>query len=649
MCGIAGLISRLGVERTGRILQNMVARIGHRGPDAQAVKVLDLPGGRTLGLGHTRLSIIDLATGDQPLISADGRYSLIFNGEIYNYLELKSELQGMGVVFRTSSDTEVLLEAYIRWGVDALARLRGMFAFALWDNREQSLTLARDHFGEKPLFVCEQGDNLFFASEIAALAAGPEGDLEVDSVSLASFLMWKYVPEPSTFVKGMRQLKPGTYAVWQGGRLQEKRFYQPPAHTGMSGNGRTSEAQIDEFRERLTHSVRLRMRSDVEVGAFLSGGLDSSVIVSLMVAETEKQVKTFSVGFKEKGFDELWAARIVAGEFGTDHHEIVIEPQHYLDTFEKATWHRGAPMSEFADVPVFYLSQLAARSLKVVLSGEGADELLGGYPKHWGERIVKRMHRLSHPALDRIGLDMARMLLPVGNHRIESMMRALGERRFIGRQAAWFGSVPSRELEAIAPNVSHLSQMRGVWPEDPGADTETLSRSLLFDQMVWLPSTLLARADRMTMANSLEGRMPFLDPDLAAFVATLPPDAFIEQRIGKKILRRAMGHVIPQQIIDRPKHGFRVPISAWFRDELREFAHDTLLSPSARVLQFLSAAKLTEILREHDRGERDRHREIWSILSLEIFLRQLGNNFASPIGPAVPAPIHLSSPSLAVH
>jgi asparagine synthase (glutamine-hydrolysing) len=638
MCGISGVISDRGPEWVNDRLNAMVSRIQHRGPDEQGATLLDIANGAILGLGHTRLSIIDLAQGHQPFTSADGRYVLIYNGEIYNYLELRAQLESAGHVFRTHSDTEVLLEAVIAWGYEALPKLRGMFAFALWDHKEQSLCLARDHFGEKPLLYAEQDGGLAFASELPALAAGLERPLEIDDQALATYLVWKYLPGPKTLAKGVRQLRPGHYAVWRNGVLNEERFYAPPRHVGLKGGSQAlGEDQVREFRELLTDSVRLKMRSDVEVGAFLSGGLDSSVVVALMAAETPKQVKTFSVGFKEQKFSELWAARMISRRYNTDHHEIVIEPHHFIEAFDTATWHRGAPMSEYADVPVYWLSRLAAEQVKVVLSGEGSDEMLAGYPKHWGDGLVSRVHRFSPAAMDRMGLKLARSVLPRNNHRIESLLRALGQRPFAQRQAAWFGSVEPRDLQSLAPGLSAQSGATHEWPEDPGEQADGLSRALLFDQMVWLPNTLLERADRMLMAASVEGRMPFLDPNLAELVSRLPRAAFLNGRTGKMILRRATADLIPEEIVRRPKHGFRVPIASWFRNEMREFVHDNLLSPNARVLDFIPAAKLREILSEHETGARDRNRELWSILALEFFLRHVANNFAPQTARSVAA------------
>ncbi len=626
MCGIAGFLGRASVADATGAVRRMVARLRHRGPDHQAVEPLEVSEDLVLALGHTRLAIIDAAGGNQPFYSSDGRYALVYNGEIYNYLELRDELQALGVVFHTRSDTEVLLQACITWGPKALARFRGMFAFALWDHQDRSLLLARDHFGEKPLFYHLGSDGLSFASELGALLANPLINATLDSDALADYLIFKYAPGTGSLVRNVKQIRPGNYAVYANGSLTESAYYRPPAHSPSDSTAKSEADLIEAFRAKLTESVRLRMRSDVEVGSYLSGGIDSSAIVSLMSKETHRKVKTFSVGFKDAAYDELWAARMMAKHIDTDHHEVVVEPHHYIDYFARATWHRGAPLSELADIPLFCLGRLASQSVKVVLSGEGSDELLAGYPKHWGERYVGRYHRIAPRAVDTLNAKIGRRLAP-GNHRVESLARALTERDFVDRQAAWFGSVSRADFKQIAPQLIRSAGQDIIWPDDPGARVSSLSRVLLFDQMVWLPGTLLPRGDRMAMAWAVEGRVPFLDPELAAFIARLPDNMLLRGRTGKWILRRAMDPFIPSAIIDRPKHGFRVPFADWLRSDLREFVHDNLLSPSTHSRSLVDQQRINAMLLEHDCGKRDRAREIWSLLSLEIFLQQLDTAF----------------------
>jgi asparagine synthase (glutamine-hydrolysing) len=620
MCGIVGFTGRSD-EATAR---RMIAAVAHRGPDGSGLWTAPAGTDRTLALGHTRLAIIDLSPealqpfhrAPGPAGGAGGR-AIVFNGEIYNYLELRAELAAAGYAFRTTSDTEVLLAAWDAWGPDCLSRLRGMYAFAIWDPRDATLNLARDPFGKKPLLYFRAGDDIVFASELEALAVHPAFDPAIDPAALGQYLLYKYVPGPATLVAGVRELPPGHLARWQAGRLTIARHYRPPAAATRRLPWRP--ATVTAFRAELAEAVRLRLRSDVPLGAFLSGGLDSSAIVALMAEQSGQPVRTFSIGFREAAFSELWAARLVAERFQTEHHELEMTPADFLDNFEAVTRHRGAPLTEMADIPVYLLSRLAARHVKVVLSGEGSDELLAGYPKHWGDLAVARYQRVAPAALDSPVLGGAASLAGYGGRRLQVMLRAAQERDFVNRQAAWFGLMSRAEARRLCPG---LPVRDFVWAEDPG-DADPLQRALMFDKTVWLPGTLLERGDRLTMAASIEGRMPFMDTALAAFVARLPPQAFLAGRTGKQVLRRAMAATLPAEVLRRPKSGFRVPVHEWLRGRLRGFLHDMLLAPSAELAPYCDRAVLGRLVAEHESGRRNREKELWSLLALEIFLRGL--------------------------
>jgi asparagine synthase (glutamine-hydrolysing) len=601
----------------------MTDALQHRGPDGSGHYLAVAEASqKTIALGHRRLSIIDLATGDQPLHIDSGRYSIIFNGEIYNYVELRAELKALGQVFRTQSDTEVLLRAYSAWGHACLSRLRGMFAFAIWDRERQELVLARDPFGKKPLLYFRTDDDIVFASELRGLVVHPSFKCAISEEALARYFVWKYVPGSSTLIEDVEEVPPGHFALWRKDGFTVSRYYRAPEPPSQPADRKPLGAEtVRTFRAKLAEAVRLRLRSDVPLGAFLSGGIDSSAIVALMASQTAAPVKTFSIGFAEEEYSELQAARLIAERFRTDHHEQIIVPENFLDRIEEVSWHRGAPLTEMADVPLYLLSRLAARHVKVVLSGEGSDELLAGYPKHWGELSVLGYQRRFPPVFD-IALSGIERMLPYRFRRLAILLRVARERDFVGRQAAWFGLMGRTEASRLCPGLFERYQPF-VWSDDLDESSDPLSRSLRFDKTVWLPGTLLERGDRMTMAASIEGRMPFMDTELCEYVTSLAPPAFLDGRTGKQVLRLAMADLLPREIRERPKVGFRVPVHEWLRGRLKSFAGDRLLGPSSNVAAYCDRRYLHKLWTEHQRKVRNREKELWSILALEIFLGQL--------------------------
>jgi len=569
MCGIAGFSSLSDtLEVTQNTLKRMTTAIAHRGPDGSGHFISKHTQGQTIALGHRRLSIIDLGTGDQPMHFDDEAFSLVFNGEIYNYVELREELKALGCTFRTTSDTEVLLQAWVTWGDDSLKKFRGMFAFALWDKAQQTLFLARDHFGKKPLFYFITEGEIVFGSELAALAEHPSLNRDIDPSALADFMLWKYVPGARTLLGAVQEIPPGHFGSWAQGKLSIKRYYEVADHeTNVQAQRPLNDDTVRDFRAALTEAVTIRLRSDVPLGAFLSGGIDSSAIVALMTQITGKPVQTFSVGFHEKEYSELWAARLIADRFKTDHHEIKISPEDFIGELETVTWQRGAPLTEMADLPVYALSKLAAEKVKVVLSGEGADELLGGYPKHRAENLIDRFHGVVPPFMDGAIASVGERL-PYKYRRLAILTRAIKNRDFVARQAAWFGLMNIDEAKTLCPQL-FADYKPFEWEEDPGTAGGSLTRSLKLDKTVWLPGTLLERGDRMTMAASIEGRMPFMDTHLAQFCSTLHKDALISKGQGKYILRQAMKNDLPDEILNKPKAGFRVPVHEWLRSSLQ--------------------------------------------------------------------------------
>jgi asparagine synthase (glutamine-hydrolysing) len=619
MCGIFGWVLGATRRQNPETLVRLTDLMSHRGPDGSGYWLRETSDERfQIGFGHRRLSIIDIGGGAQPMSSEDGRFTLIFNGEIYNYVELRQELVALGHRFRTNSDTEVLIEAYRAWQFDAVRRFRGMFGFALWDEATQQLILARDAFGKKPLFVAEQQGVLLFGSEIEPLVQFPGFNRAFDSEALGHYLLNRYVPGPSTFFRAVKKLLPGHYAVWQGGTLKTTRYFRPPLATTVPDIKSFDDA-VRLFEEAFDEAVRIRMRSDAPFGAYLSGGIDSSAVVATMVKHSTEPVRTFSVGFRESEYSELDHARVISGKFGTVHNELFVEPDSFMDHWSTAVLRRGAPVSEASDVPIFMLSEMASRSVKMVLTGEGADELMGGYPKHRAERWIGLYQWLMpHLLHERLIYPLARSL-PYGMRRVKILAFAAGERDPVNRMRAWFGGLSVGESEAM------LGRLLSATPPDLfpySSDIESsLRRTLFFDQTSWLPDNLLERGDRMMMAGSIEGRMPFMDTVLAGVVARFPDEFLTGGRGGKTVLRAAMDKILPPEIVRRKKVGFRVPIGEWFRGPYRDFLQDMLASETSRLAKIVSRPKLRGLVTEHLNARQNHERILWSLANLEMFLR----------------------------
>ena len=618
MCGIFGWALAAADRQSGDTLARITDLMAHRGPDGAGYSLSDTADGRfQIGLGHRRLSIIDIGGGHQPMSSEDGRFIVTFNGEIYNYIELREELLALGHCFRTTSDTEVLIEAYRAWNLDAIGRFRGMFAFALWDAETQRLVLARDAFGKKPLFLTARPAALLFASEIEPLVQFPGFDRTFNIEALGHYLLNRYVPGPATFFRAVTKLQPGHFAVWRAGSFTITRYFTPPfANTLPDVN--SFEDAVRMFETTFDEAVQIRMRSDAPFGAYLSGGIDSSAVVATMVRHSSVPVRTFSVGFREAEYSELDHARIVAEQFGTDHQELVVEPGAFMDDWQTAVLRRGAPVSEASDIPIFMLSKLASRSVKMVLTGEGSDELLGGYPKHWAEPWVSLYQRLMPGVLHEQLVSPLVRALPYGMRRVKVLASAAGERDLANRMRVWFGGISVKEREAIMGRKASLT------PPDPYPFSSMLSglrQTLFFDQTSWLPDNLLERGDRMMMAGSIEGRMPFMDVVLAGVVARFPDHFLIGAKGGKAVLRACMEKLLPPKILYRKKVGFRVPFGLWVRGPYREFAQDMLGSETSQLARICRQAKLRSLLSEHLKGWQNHERILWSLINLEIFLR----------------------------
>jgi asparagine synthase (glutamine-hydrolysing) len=622
VCGIAGFIGHPWPQGEGEAaLRAMAAALVHRGPDDEGFLLATThSGSHQLGLAHRRLSIIDLATGHQPLGNEDGSVQIVFNGEIYNFQSLRQELEVLGHRFATHSDTEVIVHAWEQWGSDCVSRLRGMFAFALWDGGRETLFLARDRFGKKPLFLCEVAGRLLFASEIKAILAVPGVDRHVDTNALCDYFAYRYVPGPATLLRGIRKLMPGCCATWQSGTLVETR-YCSPADQQPWQPGALPPDPVGVFLDRLEEAVRIRMVADVPFGAFLSGGIDSSAVVALMTRHSSQPVKTFSVGFAEATYSELGYARAIARQFGTDHHELVVSQDRLMQHLPALVRYRDAPVAEPSDIPIYLLAVEARKTVKMVLTGEGSDEFLGGYPKHVFERHVGAYQRL--PAMVR-----QRLIEPIVNaapyrfRRAKTAMVNLGLERFSERMPRWFGAMSDRERSALVALPCTPGPRGGFQFETP-VDNSALRRILYFDQTSWLPDNLLERGDRMTMAASIEARMPFMDHELAAFVSTLPDHYRVHGRVTKFILREAMKRVLPAAILERPKVGFRVPVNEWFRTGMRDYLYDHLAGGDSRTACYYHRPALLATIAAHASGRHNHEKLLWTLLSLEVWQREV--------------------------
>lgn len=598
----------------------MTDAISHRGPDGEGACIDVSSAGDQVALGHRRLAIIDPAGGAQPMHSADGNLSIVFNGEIYNFRELRAELAARhGSRFRTDCDTEVLLEAYRIHGADCLPLLRGMFAFAIWDRARQSLFLARDPLGKKPLFLLTFDDGFAFASEIKSLLAcsqrlGRSPALNVSA--LPGYFLYRYVPGPETFFDGVRKLPPGCFATWSVREpLSVQAYYELPHPTPAAG--RTVEGAIEGYRQELERAVNDRLVSDAPFGAFLSGGVDSASIVGLMARRLSNPVRTFSIGFAEDASSELPAARRVAQAFDTDHTELVVSSHDILHNIEDAIRACDAPVSEPASIALLLLSREASRSVKMVLSGEGADETMGGYGKHSLERFAALYARA--PSALRTFMSRTLSSLPGGMaKKLGASLETLGVADRDLRHALWFGGLRPQELGAMAGKRAYAAN--ASVSRDRMHDFDSLLR---FDQLSWLPDNLLERGDRMTMAASIEARMPFMDQDLIALSWTIPGAWKVRGFTGKWLLRRAMKGVLPDHVLHQRKRGFPMPVAAWVRGPLKQEMHDVLLGPDSVAAAVLGRQDVAALLAAH-LGGADRSKALWQLYNLNKFCSLYG-------------------------
>ena len=625
MCGIAGFV-RLDRPAQRSLVEAMCDQIRHRGPDDEGVYV---DGG--CGIGMRRLSIIDLSTGHQPISNEDGSVWIVFNGEIYEYQELRADLMARGHRFQTSSDTETLVHLYEQEGVEGLKRLRGMFAFAIWDARQSRLLLARDRFGKKPLYYAVLPTGIWFGSEISCLrTAGVP--LETDAEALRLYFEFNYIPDPLTAYRAIRRVPAGCWLTYQRGTVQQGRYWRMPVPVAEPAPGLTHAEAVVRVREKFDEAVRIRMIADVPLGAFLSGGIDSSSVVASMARQSPEPVKTFSIGFEESRFNELPYAKMVAEKYATEHHEIVVRPDS-IGIVQRLMKHFGEPFADASAIPTFIVSEFAARSVKVALSGDGGDELFGGYTSL---QQVERLSPLDRvPQSARLAMSWISDRLPYsayGKNFLYMMGRRSGLDRYFAFNYAPF-HMSSRLLrpEWMMPAESGFLARAlpdCILPEDAG----TLSQAMYWEATANLTGDMLVKVDRMSMANSLEVRCPLLDHELAEFAATIPHAWKIAGGQGKRILLEALGDRLPPALLNRPKWGFGVPLADWFRGELREFLWDHVTAAQFLDRGIVSPGFLRILLEEHDSGRRDNSHWLWSLLVLSLWFQEVGQPAPQAVG-----------------
>jgi len=617
MCGIAGFYLREG-GATLSAVRTMCDPIRHRGPDDEGYHV---EGGSAIGM--RRLSIIDLSTGHQPMTNEDQSIWVVFNGEIYNYRELRRDLLGRGHRFATNSDTETLIHLYEEQGTEGLQRLRGMFAYAVWDSRRRRTFLARDRFGKKPLYYALLPQGLYFGSELKCLqAAGVPR--EIDAEALRLFFEFTYIPEPLSCLKAVRKLPAGSWLTYDAdGTVRQGRYWQFPTPVAETPADFSEADVCARLRAKFDESVRIRMIADVPLGAFLSGGIDSSSVVASMALASPEPVRTFSIGFEENDFNELEYAAMVARQYRTEHHEIVVRPD-AVDLVSRLVRHFDEPFGDSSAIPTFIVSEFAVQHVKVALSGDGGDELFAGYDRFQALDRLRKLGRLPRPL--RAAISWVADRLPYsayGKNYLHMLSRSTAlERYFESNFAPWFLRQELLQKDWMLPaDSAFLIRSLGDYllPGNPSL----LSQALFFETTQNLPGDMLVKVDRMSMANSLEVRCPLLDQELGELAASIPHAWKIRDGKGKYILLRALGDRLPPALLTRRKMGFGVPLSLWFRGALRSFLWDYLTSTSFAGRGIVSPNFVKQMLQEHDSGRRDNSHWLWSLLMLELWFRQL--------------------------
>ncbi len=621
MCGICGIINRTDEPVARDVLLRMRDALAHRGPDDAGCHV---DGG--VGLAMRRLSIIDLSSGHQPIFNEDGTIAIVFNGEIYNYRELRQDLVARGHRFQTQTDTEVIVHLYEDHGPQCVDRLNGMFGLAIWDSRNQRLLLARDRLGIKPLYTAHTGDVFLFGSELKSLLQHPAVRPEMDPEAISEYLTYEYIPAPRTAFRGIAKLPPGTRVVWEDGVARSESYWDVSflPDPALGNEPTCAEAIRSRFRE----SVRVRLRSDVPLGVLLSGGIDSSSVVATM-HQLGVPIDTFSIGFDDRDYNELDAAGEIAEAFGTNHHFLTLTAADVKRLLPTLVGFLDEPLADASVIPTFLVSQLARQHVTVALSGDGGDETFGGYETYRAHKLARVYRRL--PSAARETLRHAVSLLPPSRSHMGFSFRA---RKFTSgarfrpavANSLWWGAYSPEQKQQLAGERLRGLNGNGRDPfaavtriEEQFQGDDLLDRIFYCDLKLYLQDDLLVKVDRMSMANSLEVRVPFLDHNLVEFAATIPSRLKVNGWRLKYILRRAMEPLLPRSIVRRPKRGFDIPLDAWLRGPLREFTLDTLSEKRVREGGCVDPGFLRRILDEHMQGKRNHRQLLWPLVVLEFW------------------------------
>ncbi len=627
MCGIAGFISKeknSPVRAREILLDKMCGIITHRGPDEQGTVVRE-----RAALGMRRLSIIDLKSGQQPIYTEDGNLAIVFNGEIYNFRELKKDLERRGHRFKTNSDTETIVHAFEEFGENCLEHLRGMFAFAIWNFREESLFIARDRVGKKPLFyaVTKTGD-FVFGSELKTLLTHREIEREIDFAALDAYLTFGYVPEEFCIFKNVQKLAPAHFLTFKNGEIQTEKYWD--FNYAKTENVKSETEYIEILREKIKDAVNVRLISEVPLGAFLSGGVDSSSVVAMMSQISDAPVKTFSIGFNEDTFDELKYARVAAEHFKTEHHEFVVTPD-LVEIVDELIWHFDEPFADSSALPTFMVAKMAREFVTVVLSGDGGDELFAGYSRYVTDKRRSGFARLPKAIRQNVLQAVAEKLphafygknylhnvsLDAVDRYIDSVSQFNGARKKL---------LYSKDFQSKLNGAAGAGERNFKQFAESVSTGETIDKLLYLDSKTYLPSDILTKVDRMTMANSLEARVPLLDHKLIEFVVAMPANLKLKNLETKYIFKKAMEGTVPRSILYRKKQGFGLPISEWINAQLREKIHGDLSDRRFSERGYFEKSYVQTLLNEHAKGRRDHSHALWLLWMLELWHRKFVDN-----------------------